>query len=163
MPAPPCWVLVRCGCRVCRVVWLAASQRFMQSDGASVSWWKVYYCPIVFVFAAELLPIHSTDTLTHTCTVYHLSITTPCVYCEAVTMLIHHWPLCLHQSKSFTLHTPICSIPQPTRSTGNCMHVTMQIWMNSRVVVRGSLGVRLVNRIFPKPHRHGAVTFPVKE
>ena len=28
---------------------------------------------------------------------------------------------------------------------------------------RGSLGARLVNRIFPKPHGNGAVTFAVKE
>jgi hypothetical protein len=179
MPAPPCWDLGPDVVCAVRSGW-PPHGNFMQSDGASVLRWKVY-SPIIVAFAARSLPIHSTDALIslHCLSLSITASLAASVYCEAATIsilvMIHHWAAVLYPSESFH-HSPISIHPSayilpitvdPTRSTGNCMHVTMQRWMDSRVVVRRLAWrtPRKSYRIFSKskPHRHGAVTFPVKE
>jgi hypothetical protein len=119
----------------------------MQTDGASVLWCKVY-CPI--------LPLPVIPYADSHCRIFSMWLSQSCdkVYPRRASIRSHHLP-----------GTLVCSIHITAEPIDGQPHARHAADMDElEICGRGSLGARLVNRIFfPKPHGNGAVTVAVKE
>jgi hypothetical protein len=118
----------------------------MQTDGASVLWCKVY-CPIITAASDSIRRLSLPNLLYVVISKLRQSLSSTCIY----------------QKSSSSRYTRLQYITtEPIDGQPHARHAADMDELE--ICGRGSLGARLVNRIFfPKPHGNGAVTVAVKE